>query len=217
MILLTRLVGPKMVPFLMQALEDPDPRVRANAVESMGLLRDPKTIRILHPFLKDENHRIRANAIIALYPFTAIRKETQKALDQLYQSSLPMSRYAAIFAIGQLRLKKYQKDLLPLLHSKDQALILHVSSALGQMKNRAFCEPFLNLLRRDNEELAEEAAHRMGQLPRWSRYLIFEQITKLPRSERALIFRRFDTTPLDFSFEKDLMERRKLLPSQMRF
>ncbi|MGH7197719.1 MAG: HEAT repeat domain-containing protein, partial [Candidatus Omnitrophota bacterium] len=68
------LVGKKMTPFLLEALLHEDVRVRASAVEGIGLLRDRQTIPVLLPFLSEGHHRIRVKAAVALYPFWSTRK-----------------------------------------------------------------------------------------------------------------------------------------------
>jgi HEAT repeat protein len=112
---LTRLVGKRMIPFLLESLEDPDLRMRANAIESIGLLKDRKTLSILVPYLKVENHRIRANAAVALYPFRRTRRQALACLETLFRSKEKVHHLASLFAFGELKLRQYEKDLIRLL------------------------------------------------------------------------------------------------------
>jgi hypothetical protein len=214
-IFLTRLVGKKMIPFLLAALEDTEPRVRANAIESIGLLKDPKTLPILLPYLEDENHRIRANALIALYPFRKGRKQALHCLKALYRSDDKLARLAALFAIGELKLKSYEMDLLRLLNDPDPAVGIHAAASLGKMKNPEFCPPFLELLLDETEGVALEAIRHLGKFPRYSRYLLFERIGALNATQRSLIFSRLDKTPLDFSTERGLLREEELIAAQV--
>ena len=109
---LTKLMGKKMVPFLFDALLNEDPRIRANAIEGLGLLKDRKMIPILLPFLKDDHHRICANAIVALYPFSPVRSQALKALDELFYSSASAHYRAAFYVISKLKLYQYETALL---------------------------------------------------------------------------------------------------------
>ncbi|MGH7830450.1 MAG: HEAT repeat domain-containing protein, partial [Candidatus Binatia bacterium] len=204
-LLLTRLIGKKMTPFLMEALEDPDPRVVANAIESIGLLKDAKSISILLPFLSHANHRIRANAAVALHPFWATRKKVLAVIEELFSSSSVLERSAGIYVIGQLKLHRYEKALLELLESKNPKLVQHACVALARMKNPKFCGPFLELLLGSDEALAVETARRLADIPYVSRLTLFERVPSLSPEKKSLLFKRLDQTPLDFSQEKALV------------
>jgi HEAT repeat protein len=214
-LVLTKLIGKRMVPFLMEALGDKDPRVKANAIESIGLLKDRKTISFLLPFLTDENHRVRANTVIALYPFRSVRKKALKTLDGLYHSQFPLARIAALHAIGVLKLRRYEENLLRLLQSSDKKVLEHASAALGQMKNSQFCKPFIRLLLDEDEKNAVETARHLGRFPSSSRLLVFEQISKLSEGERNHIYERLNKTPFDFSMEKAMMSMKNVVPTPL--
>ncbi len=53
--------------WLPQYLEHPDPRVRANAIESAAIADTPVTRSLLRSFLADPNNRVVGNALLALY------------------------------------------------------------------------------------------------------------------------------------------------------
>ncbi|MBF0546021.1 MAG: HEAT repeat domain-containing protein [Candidatus Riflebacteria bacterium] len=96
-------------------LEDNESRVRANAIEAIGLLAKSSKeldetnklqyIDLLRRFLNDENCRIRANAIVALFFLGFAGCETL-----IYQMlHLPGKRMqlSAVFALGELKESKY--------------------------------------------------------------------------------------------------------------
>jgi HEAT repeat protein len=206
--LLARLVGKGMIPFLLENLEDPDPRVVANAIESIGLLKDQKTIPLLLPFLQHDNHRIRANSVIALFHFRSIRPLAMKALEDLYQSEDSVPRRAALYAIGVLKLEKYKPDLFIHLESEDSAIREFSCAALARMRDPRFVVPYLELLLQEPEKRAVGIARHIGFFPRYSRWVFFEEVSKLPQDQIEFLFGRLEQTPLDFSEEKEILSGR---------
>ena len=65
-VLLTGRVA-RRLPKSMQLLRDPDPRVRANAVESLWGRKDEETIQSLKEASLDTHHRVAGNALLGLY------------------------------------------------------------------------------------------------------------------------------------------------------
>ncbi len=101
---------------LVLCLKDEDNRVRANAVEAIGLLigREGKRDPVIHlvPFLKDSNNRARANAIIAL----AREKNVgiyATLLGMIRSGDMNMQR-SAIYAIMELKDSAYYEFLAEL-------------------------------------------------------------------------------------------------------
>lgn len=209
--LLTRLVGRAMIPFLLEMLDDPDPRVQANTIEALGMLRDRKLIALLTPFLRHAHHRVRASAIIALHPFRfgrkATRRAAEEALELLWHSATPNDRRTALYVIGVLRCTSYLPALLPLLRDSDRVLRQLAATAVAKMEDPAFVAPFVELLLASDDAFAIDTAKRMGQFPPSSRAWVFQQINTLPESSIELLTYRFDATGLDFSAERDLVTR----------
>ena len=203
--LLTKLVGKKMIPFLLENLDDADPRVRANALESIDLLKDRKAIGIILPFLADEHSRVRANAIIALGSFRRTRSRAERAAEALFHSDDFTTRLSGIYAIGEMGHRALAGDLLRLLHSPEKKLRMHAAVALAKMKVPDFRETFLWLLKDPDPEVAMETARHMLRFPTYSRSLLFESIASLKPEQRQLIMERMEHTSLDFSFERNLL------------
>ncbi len=200
--ILTRLIGNKMIPFLMEALdENQDLRIRANAVESIGLLHDVKTIPILVAYLKNPNHRLKANALIALYPFRSTRRKALQALRELSASSEKNAQLAALYAAAYLKLKSYRKMMLGFLHSPDASFRLMACLGLARLQDKRFCDVYMQLLLGKEEKQALECVRRMADFPRTSRYLIFEHFLALDDLQKHLFKKRLDQSPLDFSNE----------------
>ncbi len=199
---LTRLIGKKMIPFLMDALEEhQDLRLRANAIESIGLLHDSKTISILLPYLSSEHNRLKANAVIALYPFRSVRKAALQALDELYQSSEKNAQLSALYASAILKLSTYRKIMFDHLSSSDPSYRLMACLGLAKLEDKRFCEVYIQLLLSEDEKYAQECIRRMADFPRYSRHLVFEAYLVMDEKQRMLFKTRLDQSPLDFSNE----------------
>lgn len=87
---------------LKQALNDPDRRVRANAVESAEGTDIHKWIEDLKARLNDEDNRVRANAIKALLPLQV--REAAVALLDMLDSTNALNRMSALWVVDQLNL-----------------------------------------------------------------------------------------------------------------
>jgi HEAT repeat protein len=85
---------------LVEALNDPDARVRANAIEAFEDGGDPRTAPLLLPFLADPDNRVRANAAKALHVFG--RPEGRPVLEAMLQDPSETMRLSAVWAIGEL-------------------------------------------------------------------------------------------------------------------
>ncbi len=80
-------------------LEDEDPRVRANAVESLWGRCDSQAVQIFTEKLDDPHHRVAANAAVGLY--LAGRTESFLALWNMARHADSSRRAAAVWAIGR--------------------------------------------------------------------------------------------------------------------
>ncbi len=208
---LTRLVGRAMIPFLLEALDDPDVRVQANTIEALGVLRDRKMIALLLPYLSHEHHRVRSSAIIALYPFRwrsdGARAQALRALAALYHSTALVEQLTALYVIGVLQLRSYIPVLIALLESTDRHMRQLAAVALARLHRPHGVPVLMALLQADDEKFAIDTGKRLGTFPATSRWWIFEGIANLIEVRRALVLQRLDATGLDFTLEKDLLSR----------
>lgn len=207
--LLTRLAGRAMIPFLLEALDNPDVRVQANTIEALGTLRDRKVVPLLRPFLQHANHRVRASAIIALYGScsTRQRRELRQRLQAMFTSSGPLERLAALYAIGELRLRVYIPELTTLLQTPDRQVQQLAATALAKMPSPHGTVVFTRLLIGPDDAFGIATAKRMAQFPPTSRGWIFEAIAELPDAQRVTAMHRVDASGLDFTAEKELLAR----------
>lgn len=206
--LMTQILGRRMIPLLQEALAEKHPRIQANAIESLALLRRPEIIPLVRPFLNSEHRRLRANAAIALYAFPSHRGEAREAVAKLFHSPDPMTRFAGIYAIGELRLKEFSGELRSLLLQSEDRQIRAVNAALAKMGIEEFVEAFARGLAEDEDAKALEALQMLARFPALSRWRVFESISKFQADAQARVLDRLDQTPFDFTQERALLKNR---------
>ena len=113
--------GKKAIPFLMNGLEDADPRVVANALEVLSYFKD----RDLKPYfvkhLASAVPRVRANALLGLAHFRETKSQYRRAvLDSLEQGSVSLIA-SIVYVIGRLRDREFRSDLIRIYDSPDLA------------------------------------------------------------------------------------------------
>jgi hypothetical protein len=98
--------------------EDADPRVRANAVESMWGQRTPATLERLRKASNDPHHRVRANALVGLY--LADDPEGIQGMAGMAREQDPMARSAAAWAMGRVGDRRFEPVLSQLRRGPDR-------------------------------------------------------------------------------------------------
>ncbi len=106
-------------------LAETDPRVRANAVESLWGEESEEAQAVLQEAARDPNHRVAANALIGLDYVGA--REVASSLKKMAASDDPLARSAAAFAMGRTGRVEYVPVLEAMLkdsgqHARSQAL-----------------------------------------------------------------------------------------------
>lgn len=109
---------------LIEALNDPHPRVQANAVEALGRVGSLDVLSVVRPFAGGEKNRLRANAWIALWRLgdMDMAQEAARSLVDSDPAGLPSS----IYAVGEMgrelrQLSQTTSNLLLLSALKDRA------------------------------------------------------------------------------------------------
>ena len=204
-LLLTDLLGEKMRPLLLAELAEDNDRLKANAIESLALLKDPEVIPALVPYLHHDNRRVRANAAIALYPFRSTRSQAVETIEALLRSASTMETFAGIYAIGELQLLQFRDELRPLVQDPDKRMRQHATLALAKMGDLEACAKVSELLLDPEESFVLETARNLSRFRPQARTMVFENISRLKAGEKSRILAALDQTPLDFSREKELL------------
>lgn len=118
-----------------ERLAEPDPRVRANTVESLWSSADPESIDCLREALRDANNRVVGNALVGLH--RSGDAECIALLDQMSRHASPAHRASAAWAMGETgnprftgRLEEMQSDTAP-------AVRRNAATALDRLRARS--------------------------------------------------------------------------------
>ncbi|MCE9625639.1 MAG: HEAT repeat domain-containing protein, partial [Deltaproteobacteria bacterium] len=195
----------EVVVFFLGYLYDKDPQVQADALKALAEFQDRRLISIFLPFLGNPDPRVRGAACIALYPFARSREKVREAamsvIEQLANSPDPAEKLAGFEAIGATRLNAYQNLLQNHLRSQDKSLAWAAASALAQLKDPSFLQPYLILMQDEDEGFAVEVGKRIVDFPTWSRKKFFSQVEALQEVPRAKVQNRLRKTHQDFSHD----------------
>lgn len=92
--------NPAVESIIVEALDDPDSRVQANAVEALEIINPPDLLERLESKLSSPNNRIRANAIKAILKPQFIA--ALQALSSMLNHPEPLFRRSALWVIKQI-------------------------------------------------------------------------------------------------------------------
>ena len=102
-ILLQKSPMSETVEFVIKALNDPDDRVVANAIDGLNYVDYPGIVDLLTPFLSHGVARVRANAVIALWKYRDCRLKVKKSLNEMLHGGDYGSLMSGIYAVGEVQ------------------------------------------------------------------------------------------------------------------
>jgi len=116
----------------MARLAESDPRVRANAVESLWGVDTPEARTLLSFAANDANNRVVANALLGLY----LLGESSVLADvvRLAGHESALFRSSAAWVMGEARDPRFTEALRPMISDPDAKVRKLVFAALGQIK-----------------------------------------------------------------------------------
>jgi HEAT repeat protein len=100
--------------------QDPDPRVRANAVEGLWGLQDSKSMEVFRKAASDTHPRVMANALIGLYLGGA--PEAVDQIEQMATFTEPTYQASAAWAMGRTGDPVFTECLTALARSNDPSV-----------------------------------------------------------------------------------------------
>jgi hypothetical protein len=127
--------GSKSPKWVRQRLSDPDPRIRANAVEALWSVDSAEARSLLHFALADGHNRVVANALLGLYYLgdcTALTELAKFAGDES-----AVTRASAAWAMGETGDIRFQEILRRMLSDSDPIARKRALSALSRLKTNA--------------------------------------------------------------------------------
>ena len=116
--LIAKLYNVKAIPIILEGLNDEDPRVVANVLETLSLFKNKDLIKYFIRFSQHDVARVRANALMGCYKY----KETRAIYEQIVKDSIETDNHTFLpslfYIIGALKDKTFIKELQDI--AKDQ-------------------------------------------------------------------------------------------------
>ncbi|MGM0607083.1 MAG: HEAT repeat domain-containing protein [Candidatus Muiribacteriota bacterium] len=133
-----------VIPIISKFLNDPDPRVRANAIEGLELNGGEEIIEPLTPLLRDSNNRVQANAVKALARFEI--NEVLDILEKMIRSHAIWQRESALYALKELNNPATIPFLVEFIQNEnEEELQLRALKALSHFSPGIVKEKFIQL------------------------------------------------------------------------
>jgi HEAT repeat protein len=155
----------RVIALLDGALADPDPRVRANAVEAVAGLKVPpeRKLALLDRVGDDVNNRVLANLAVALGPIDAVRSLT--VLTRLLNSRDKWERASAVYAAGFIKEARVGSWLAnTLMFEDDEDVLRNTISSLARFRDPTITEQLLKGLSHTKPMVRFGTARILGQM-----------------------------------------------------
>jgi HEAT repeat protein len=174
--------GRKAIPFLLNGLEDPDPRIVANTLETLSIYKDKALLSYFRHFSQSENYRVRANALMGLAPFKSTREQYRITVkNTLIGQDLPMIS-SVLYVIGKMKDSYFKKELDNLKNSplgKEEQIRSSLAWAFIQLNDQEGFELMEELLSLPYEEgKSLPALHFLSQLNRETRFDLIQHLVR---------------------------------------
>jgi HEAT repeat protein len=169
---------------LRAGLTDEDPRVRANAVEAIGLSGDPTLIAELRPLLDSASPRELANVVVALARLPAHREAARARLELIFWAEDRKLLASALWAAGELTEASFLPAVRRYLNDADAMVRRNAIIALGKLGQPEAIDPMVKLLLGGKDD-AFAMARALGRLDGREREALVMHLSQLSRQERA--------------------------------
>ena len=127
-------------------LDDPDPRVRANAVEALSQLGKPRDIvDFIKPCINDSNPRVRMNTAIILWQ-AGQRDESRRIINESIDSPDESIRVRTVYALSVIAEKELASYFYRALDDPNQRMRLYAMKGLGKIGGRDAAKALIDSL-----------------------------------------------------------------------
>jgi HEAT repeat protein/Tfp pilus assembly protein PilF len=120
------------MPVFQAALRDEDPRVRANAIESIESIKSGSIVGIIQPYLEDPSNRVRANVAKAIWKYGDF--DVSETLKQMLEHKDKWYRASAAYAIGEIKDSRFIRELARALKDEDPDVRRNATNALRKIE-----------------------------------------------------------------------------------
>ncbi len=147
---------------LMEALSDPEPSVRAQAVGVLGQLEYQPAVEPLMGALDDEDTEIRENAAWALGQIGDQR--AVEPLSSALKDPEPSVREKAAWALGQIEAEQSWEALAQVLQDDDPDVREQAAWALGMIQDERASDALTVAIRDEDADVRAQAAWALGMI-----------------------------------------------------
>ncbi|MBI4863401.1 MAG: HEAT repeat domain-containing protein [Candidatus Riflebacteria bacterium] len=162
---LARVQAPATFDYLQLLLDDPDPRVKANAVESLSFykLTSDQALRIFVPGLRSEIPRLRGNSVLGLFKHRY--SQAMDSLRQMFKSPDRMMRRAAAYCAGQILNADTAQLVTTLVLTEQTPEVLKAGmNALQRYSRRESVDVFMRMTTHPRVEVRITAMQLLGTI-----------------------------------------------------
>lgn len=128
----------KAIPILLDGLDDADPRVTSNSLETLALFNDKKLLPYFKQFVSSEIPRVKANALMGCASFKETKPLYKKSVDEIFKSQDLRMLPSILYIVGKLRDKSFLKEVLGYYdsqHKEDLKIKAPLAWALCRLKS----------------------------------------------------------------------------------
>lgn len=191
-LLVSMLFGDNGIALLMIGLEDKDPRIIANSLEALALLKNKNLAEVFKRFIHHPTVRVRANALMGLGLLPNFRDFYREEISRKLMS--PLSTASYLYVIGRVRDTSFKETLLKFInHSNEklsseelqiQRLLAWALTQMGSVEGRVLWWKLLKKEYAENEN-TDSLFHFFGQLDKSLRYSCVEEWIKSESSTKS--------------------------------
>ena len=206
------LYGKKAIPFLLNGLEDSEPRIVANTLETLGDFKDKKLVRYFMRFVHSPVARVRLNALMGLARLHGQRRANRHRIRAMLEHSDPNWVASALYVVGKLKDRSFIPDLkkMPeLAASRERIVQTGLFWAWSRLHHPIGFEMFGKLIgSAGSPGAAASLMHFFSQLDLLTRFDLIQYLVTHHAGDTQL-FHRFGEaligSPIDFHREFDYL------------
>lgn len=169
--------------FLLNALRNTKGLLRADVIIALGRYNDDHVIPYIEPFSHSNSPIEKAAAIVALWKYEEYRDDLEFMLDKMFEHENKNIVKAAIYAVGELKLKSKRKKCIKYLGSSDGDLKFHAVLALAKTGYAESVKSIVDILFGEDQELSLEMRKALNRLNHDVKKLVDKRVKRIVSSK----------------------------------
>jgi HEAT repeat protein/ATP/ADP translocase len=165
--------------FLLNILKRSRSGLKADVILALGNYKDEQVIDCIKPYLHSRNPGEKASSIIALWKFPEFRDDLDLELDKMLSSKKNSYKRAAVYAVGELKLRSKKRKCCTFLKAQDVNLRVKAAVALANMGDLSSVDTIVDILFEDPGKISHEVKRQLRKTPHKVKSLIEKKIKQL--------------------------------------